>query len=163
MTITIKKCIEESERLGVRIYGDTSFRGDCKKEDPELVFMYQSLKLEFPQYEHLFFHVVNEWKPQGSTSYGHYAKLINKGMKPRLADFICLPINESAPAFLCEMKRKNIAESIKSKDRKVHYLEQISLLSSQKQNGSVVCVSLGGDNGVKAFREYVNEYARASK
>lgn len=158
MKLTLKHCIEQTHELDVPIFGDISFRGDCKKEDPELAFMYQSLKLKYPQYEHLFFHVVNEWKPTGTTSYAHYAKLINKGMKPRLADFICLPIKPGAPAFLCEMKRLDISKSLNSKARKEHYLEQISLLASQKQNGAVVCVALGGNNGIQAFTEYVERH-----
>lgn len=156
--LTLKQCIEQTHELNIPIYGDVSFRGECKKEDPELSYGYQALKLKYPQYEHLFFHVVNEWKPTGSTSYAHYTKLLNKGMKPRLADFICLPVKHGAPAFLCEVKRLNIAESLKSKARKEHYLEQISLLSSQKQNGAVVCVALGGHNLVQAFTEYVEKY-----
>lgn len=156
--LTLNSCIESAESYGIQIYGDIKFRGDCRQEDPELAFMFQYLKNKYPQYESLMFHVPNEWSPIGGSSYAHYNIMISKGYKPRIADFICLPVSSNHPAFVCEMKRLDISKSLNSKDRKKHFIEQLMLLESQKQHGAFACIALGGDNGIKAFEKYLEEY-----
>lgn len=162
--LTLKSCIALAEELYVPIIGDVSFRDKkCRQEDPELAIMFQKLRVKYPQYDCLMFHPVNEWKPDGKTSYSHYQKMLNKGMKPRICDFVCLPIALGAPVFLCEMKRKDISLSLKTRDNKQHFIEQITLLASQKEHGAVVSLALGGDNGIQAFDEYVRKYGTTTK
>ena len=160
-TITIKHCLDRAKELGVPVIGDVKFRGDCKVEDSELADFHQKVTFNYPQYADLAFHVPNEFtadKSKGGAKFAHMAKRKNKGVKDGMCDYVVLPIRLSAPVFLCEMKRRDISESIKNKKQKLHFLQQIELLASQKQHGAVVCVALGCDSAYQEFIKYVEEW-----
>lgn len=157
--LTLKSCIQHAIDLEIPIYGDVDWRGECKVEDGELSTFHNWVIFNYPKYAPVCFHPANEWKPNNSTtSYAHYNKMINKGYKPRLADWICLGAN-GMPPFLCEMKREDISYSIKSRERKKHFIEQCDLLHSQKGLGHVVCIALGAKAAKQAFVDYLEKYA----
>ena len=157
--LTLQSCLEYADSLGVPVYGDVSLRGKCNSEDGELMTFHQWVIFNYPDIAPMCFHPANEWKPDNSTtSHAHYAKMLNKGYVPRLADWICLGVN-GAPPFLCEMKKKHISESIGSRERKLHLIQQCELLHRQKQLGAVVCIALGADNAKRAFIEYMEKYS----
>lgn len=158
MRISIKDCIIKAKDLGVEIYGDTSLRGKTGSEDGELASFNQWVIYNYPDISPVCFHPPNEWRPDNkTTSFSHYNKMISKGYKPRLADWICLGVNGSPP-LLIEMKKKNIQESLSTKKRKEHFIDQCELLHRQQSLGSVVCVALGFEAAKAAFIEYLTKY-----
>ena len=158
MTLTIKSCLTKAEELNVPIIGDVSFRGDCKKEDSELIQFFTDVRYHYPQYAHLIFHPENEMKVNGGSSYKQHSVSVAKGRLDGLADIIVLPINKNAPALIIELKRFDISKSLAGEKLKIHFLKQLMCLSSQKQNGAIVCVALGCQNAFKAFEDYVKQY-----
>lgn len=157
----LKDCLARADELGVEIRGDVSFRGDCKVEDAELSDFNNWLNYNYPQYSDLAFHVPNEFtadKSKGNAKFAHIANRKNKGVKSGICDYVVLPIKKGAPAFLCEFKRKNIAESLKTRQNKQHFENQLMLLSSQKAAGNFAIVALGFEAAKAAFIEYVEVY-----
>ena len=162
--MTIKSdCIDKASELGIEIFGDTNWKGKCKAEDSELAQFFTDVRYNYPEYYDLIFHVENEWNPQSGSSYAYHAKSKAKGRLDSVADIICLPISPAAPAFICELKRLDFSQSVKSSKDKAHFERQLSRLSSQKSYGAIAFVALGCNNAYKEFERYVNEYARASK
>lgn len=162
--MTIKSdCIDKANELGIEIVGDVDFRGKCKVEDAELAQFFTNARHEYKEYFDLAFHVENEWNPQGGTSYAYHARSKAKGRLDEIADIICLPISPGAPAFVCELKRVDFSQSVKSSKDKAHFFKQLARLESQKRHGAIAFVALGCNNAYKEFERYVNEYARASK
>lgn len=154
----LSECLEKALQYGVPIYGDTKFRGDCPKEDSELATFHQWVKFNYPQLEPLCFHVPNEGiSAKGGSQFSYAAKRHNMGVKPRLADWICVGGN-NAPPFMLEMKRVDIQKSLSSSVRKQHFIEQVELLGSQSQFGAFVCVTLGATAAKEAWLEYINQY-----
>lgn len=159
--ITIKSCLARADELGVEIVGDVSYRGECNKEDGELATLHQKIAFDFPEYADLAFHVPNEFtadKSKGNAKFAHMAKRKSKGVKSGMCDYVVLPIRLGAPPFLCEMKRRDISLSLKTRKNKLHYLEQIELLASQKRHGAIAFVSLGAEYAYQKFIEYVEKW-----
>lgn len=160
--LTIPHCLNRASELGVRIYGDVSYRGDCPLEDSDLASAFAWVRFNYPQYSALIFHAETEFNPTNSASYAYHAKSTAKGRLDGLADIVCLPISKGAPAFLCELKRKDISKSIASKQRKEHFIKQLLLLSSQIEHGNVGIVALGLEAFKSAWIEYVGKYGRTN-
>lgn len=158
MKLTLKSCLDAAEKCGVTIYGDASFRGECKAEDADLAGFFAWARHEYPEYESLIFHAETEFNPQGNSSFAYHAKSKAKGRMDGIADIICLPISHGAPAFMCELKRLDISQSLAKKERKIHFNKQLLRLQSQKEHGAVVCVALGLDNAKQAFKDYEKRY-----
>lgn len=162
--MTIKSdCIDKANELGIEIVGDADFRGKCKAEDSELAQFFTDVRYNYPEYYDLIFHPEMEFNPQGGSSYAYHAKSKAKGRLDSVADIICLPISHGSPAFVCELKRLDFSQSVKSSKDKAHFLKQLARLESQKRHGAIAFVALGCDNAYKEFERYVNEYARASQ
>jgi hypothetical protein len=160
---TLPYCLTRASELGVRIYGDTSLRGKCNAEDGELSSFHQWVIFNYPEFAPMCFHPANEWKPDNNKeSHAHYQKMLNKGYMPRLADWIFLGAN-GMPPFLLEMKKKHISESLNSRDRKEHFLEQCELLHRQQKLGAVVCIALGFEAAKVAWIEYLEKYYATRK
>lgn len=162
--MTIKSdCIDKANELDIEIIGDVDFRGKCKAEDSELAQFFTDVRYNYPEYYDLIFHPEMEFKPQGGSSYAYHAKSKAKGRLDSIADIVCLPISPGAPAFICELKKVNFGDSVKSSKDKEHFFKQLARLESQKRHGAIAFVALGCNNAYKEFERYVNEYARASK
>lgn len=156
--LTLKSCLSRADELGIEIRGDVSFRGDCKLEDVDLASFFAWVRYQYPQYASFIFHPETEFNPTGGASYNYHAKSKAKGRLDGLADIICLPISQGAPAFLCELKRQDISKSLASAKRKQHFENQLMLLSSQKAAGNFAIVALGFEAAKAAFIEYVEMY-----
>lgn len=155
---TIKDCINLASDLGIDVYGDHSFRGECSLEDSCLASFFAWVRYQYPQYHDLIFHCETEFNPTSATSYAYHAKSTAKGRLDGLADIVCLPIKSGAPAFVCELKRKDISKSLASKKRKEHFHTQLLRLQSQKKSGAFAIVALGLDAAKAAFIEYMEKY-----
>ena len=155
---TIKCCISKAESIGIKIYGDVKFRGDCPLEDSCLASFFAWVRYQYPQYANLIFHPETEMPVNGGSSFAYHAKSKAKGRVDNLPDVICLPISTGAPAFCCELKRRDISKSLQSKSRKEHFNKQLLILRSHFEHGAVVSVALGFDNLKKSFEEYVGKY-----
>lgn len=156
--LTLKSCLARADELGVEIVGDVNYRGECKAEDADLASFFAWVRYEYPILRHFIFHAETEFNPTSATSYTYHAKSKAKGRLDGIADIICLPISNGAPAFLCELKRCDISKSLASKKRKQHFENQLMLLSSQKSASNVAIVALGFDAAKAAFIEYVEKW-----
>lgn len=155
----LNDCFERTKELSIPIYGDIKFRGNSNKEDDDLVSFFSWIRFNYPQYKNLVFHPEMEMMVNGGRSYAYYARSKSKGRLDGMGDIVCLPINKNAPAFICELKRKNAGKSLASKALKLHYLHQVDLLADQLKHGNQVCVAFGFDAAKNAFEEYVKENA----
>lgn len=122
------------------VYGDTSFRGKCPKEDLEQVSFFNRLRGEYPvTWGVIALHPRNEGlkeKGQFSTVLKHKAEGMTKGA----ADVI-IPASLS---FVCEIKRRDHTLS--------HWQEgQQEYLQAAQAAGSFACVALGAVGAWEAF------------
>lgn len=69
----------------------------------------------------------------------------SEGMTTGAADII-IP---GAPAFVCELKRRDHTKSAISD-------EQLAYLEAAKEAGAWVCIALGADAAWEAFHEYLH-------
>lgn len=122
------------------VYGDTSFRGKCPKEDLEQVSFFNRLRGEYPDtWGMIALHPRNEGlkeKGQFSTVLKHKAEGMTKGA----ADVI-IP---ASPSFVCEIKRRDHTLS--------HWQEgQQEYLQAAQAAGAFACVALGAVGAWEAF------------
>jgi len=131
---------------GVRIYGDTAYRGDCPKEDFEQISFFSKLRREYPDsYGLIAVHPRNEQKLKG----GQFAALNKHKLEGQCkgSSDILIPAGRG---FVCEMKRvDHMACSWQSGQRE--YLEAAAAL------GAFSCVALGAAAAWEAFQDYINE------
>lgn len=156
--LTLNSCLARADELAVELHGDVTYRGECNHEDADLASFFAWVRYEYPLYRHFIFHPENEMKVDGGKSYAYHAKSKAKGRLDGISDIICLPISKGAPAFICELKRKNITKSLNSPKSKQHFLNQLLLLSSQKEAGNIAIVAFGLDAVKAAFIEYVEKW-----
>lgn len=126
---------------GIKVYGDTSYRGNCPKEVLEQVTFFGRLRREYPDTLGLIaFHVRNEGKRNHLEAATHKAE----GMTTGAADII-IP---GAPTFICELKRRDHTKSSISN-------EQVAFLRAAQAAGSTVCIALGVDAAWEALHAYL--------
>jgi len=127
----------------IPVYGDTSFRGKCPKEDVEQASFFNRLRREYPtSWGLLALHPRNEGLKEGgqfSTVLKHKAE----GMTAGAADII-IP---GAPAFVCEVKRRDHTLS-KWQDGQQQYL------ITAAEAGAFACVALGAVGAWEAFEAW---------
>ena len=131
---------------GVRIYGDTSFRGDCPKEDYEQISFFSRLRREYPDsYGLIAVHPRNEQKLRG----GQFAALNKHKLEGQTkgASDILIPGN---PALVIELKRADHTQC-SWQSGQVAYLEAAASL------GAFSCVALGAAAAWSAFQDYIKE------
>jgi hypothetical protein len=129
----------------VPIYGDVKWRGKCHLEQVEQASFFSRLRREYPDtWGVLAVHPRNEGQLRG----GQFKAIIKhkaEGMSPGASDII-IPGN---PAFVCEMKRKDITQS-KWQDGQQEYLE------AAKNAGCFACVALGAEAAWDAFEVWIS-------
>jgi len=129
----------------VPIYGDIKWRGKCHLEQVEQASFFSLLRREYPDtWGILAVHPRNEGQLRG----GQFKAIIKhkaEGMSPGASDII-IPGN---PAFVCEMKRKNITQS-KWQDGQQEYLE------AAQNAGCFACVALGAEAAWQAFEVWLS-------
>ena len=121
------------------VYGDQSYRGDCKTEDGEHASFVAWLRFNHPEDAALLIHPHNE----GKRTQAQISMAKKMGLNPGASDII-IP---GAPAFVCEIKRKDHTKS--------HWQPgQIDYLEAAINAGCFVAVALGNDGAKAAFAEW---------
>jgi len=125
----------------LKVYGDTSYRGDCPSETLEAITFFAQLRREYPDtYGLIATHIRNE----GKRSWEQVARQKAEGMTKGAPDII-IPTRK---AFVCEMKRR---DHTKSKWQPM----QLEYLKSAHDAGAFVCVALGYDAAYSAFQDSI--------
>lgn len=121
----------------IKVFGDTSYRGDCPTEDVEQKAFFKWLRTQYPKsYGLIAIHPRNE----GKKSYVQAAYQKAEGQTKGASDII-IPIN---PPFVCELKRRDHTKSTWQDGQQEYLL-------TAKNNGSFVCVALGWTAAKEAF------------
>lgn len=124
----------------LKVYGDTSFRGKCPKEEVEQITFFNELKRLHPEISELATHIKNE----GKKSWGQIRKDQASGLNQGFSDIIIA----GCPTCLIEMKRKDHTKS--------HWQEnqQEKLLLAQDV-GVFSCVALGYLGALEAVEDWI--------
>jgi len=130
----------------LKIYGDTSFRGDCPQESAEQITFFGQLRGQHPDtLGRLALHPKNEEKRKG-RQFQQLARDKAMGLAPGASDII-IP---GCPAFVCEMKRQDHTKS-KWQDGQLEYLE------AAHNAGAFVCVALGWEAAMEAAADWLEQ------
>ena|SRR5690554_2971314 len=123
-------------------YGDMSYRGKCPPESAEQITFFNKLRREYPNsYGLIAIHPRNE----GKRTHQQTTRQKAEGMTPGAADIV-IP---GAPAFVCELKRKDHTKSTWQKD-------QLPYLMAAKEQGAFVCVAFGWEAAWEALQEWID-------
>lgn len=126
------------------VYGDTSFRGQCPKENAEQVTFFNKLRTNYPDtWGALALHPRNEQQLRGGQHRGMIRQKA-EGMTPGASDVI-IPGHVS---FVCEIKR---ADHTKSKWQP----GQIEYLTAAHKAGAFACIALGWRGAWDAFEDWL--------
>lgn len=128
----------------LKTYGDTSYRGDCPKEDAELMTFFNELNRLHPQLATIAIHPDNERLISG-TGFNAQSRQKAKGAIRSGASDIIIVGN---PTFVCEMKRQDHTKS-RWQDGQLEFLE------ASKKQGAFVCVALGYEAALNAVNDWV--------
>lgn len=130
----------------LKVYGDQSFRGECPPESNEQITFFNKLRREYPDtLGRLAIHPRNEGKRTHQQTMRHKAEGMTEG-----ASDIVIP---GAPAFVCELKRKNHTKS-RFEDGQLEYLQ------AAQDAGCFVCVSLGWEAAWQALQDWLQSTQR---
>lgn len=125
----------------LKIYGDINHRNKkCPSEAAEQITFFNTLRREFPDYGRIALHPRNE----GKRTYQQAARHKAEGMSDGASDII-IP---GSPCFVCELKRQDHTASRWQKG-------QIEFLSIAHEKGAFVCVALGYNAAMEAFKEWL--------
>lgn len=125
----------------IKTYGDTTYRGDCPKEDAELITAVNWLRRTYPNtLGALTLHIENE----GKRTMAQAAMAKAKGLKKGAVDLLVLV----TPPLVLEIKRQDHTKSARQKG------QQEFMLAAQ-QHGAFVGLCLGAEGVKKAVAEYL--------
>lgn len=130
---------------GVRVYGNADWRGKCAAESMEQMTFFSWLRRQHPKLGMIALHPRNEGQRTIQQAQRHKAE----GMTTGASDVI-IP---GAPAFVCEMKRKDHTQS-KWQDGQKEYLQ------AAHEAGAFVCVAFGWEAAKEALEEWLTVRAR---
>ena len=126
----------------LKVYGDTSYRGDCPPESAEQITFFAELRRSYPDtYGKLALHPKNEEKRKGKQ-FNRLAMDKALGMTPGASDII-IPLG-----FACEMKRQDNTKS-KWQPGQLEYLKAVH------DAGGFACVALGWKGAWEAFEAWL--------
>lgn len=124
----------------LRVYGNTSYRGNCPAESLEQITFFNRLRLQYPKtWGAIAIHVRNEGNRHHAQTIRHKAE----GMVSGSADII-IP---GSPSFVCELKRRNHTKS-------TWQLGQIEYLEACHNAGAFTCVALGYEAAWRALQDW---------
>lgn len=128
------------------VYGDLKYRGECPKEDTELMTFFNELKRLYPHLAAIAIHPNNEGLVQGSGFVYHSRQKAKGAIKKGASDIIIM----GNPTFVCELKKKNHVKS---------YWEdgQQEFLEASKNNGAFVCVAFGYEAALEAVKVWASK------
>ena len=136
--------LNEIHAAGVRIYGDTAFRGKCPDEAMEQVTFFNALRREHPAtWGMLALHPRNEQQLR-EGQHRVLARHKAEGMAPGAADII-IP---ARVAFVCEMKRQDHTLS-------KWQAGQAEYLVAAHGAGAFACVALGWRAAWQALEDWI--------
>lgn len=125
----------------IKVYGDADYRDKkCPREAAEQVTFFNQLRKQYPNtYGLVAVHNRNE----GKKTINQVAKEKMEGMATGAPD-VMIP---GAPAFLCELKRR---------DRTLSELQpgQLPYLLAAQRMGAFCCIALGWEAAWEAFEEW---------
>lgn len=128
----------------LKVCGDTAYRGDCPKEDAELITAVNWLRREFPDtLGAVTIHIENEGKRTMAQAQMAKAKGLNSGA----ADLVIL----CSPPMVLELKRADHTQSSWQRG------QQEFMLAAQNQ-GAFVRLCLGAEGVKEAVRCYLKQY-----
>ena len=126
---------------GIMVFGDKKYRGDCPVEDADLITFFNQLRKKYPHLADVALHIKNEGKRNVRQVQRDRAKgALNSGA----SDIVIV----GAPAFVCELKRKDHTKSIIT-------AEQVKFLNNAEDSGSFVCIALGWEAAIEAVDGYI--------
>jgi len=129
--------------MHIKIYGDTSYRGECATEGMEQITFFARLRHQWPKTWGLIaLHPRNE----GKRSFRQVSFQKAEGMTKGASDII-IP---GAPTFICEIKRRDHTKSA-WQDGQQEYL------TAAQDIGAFVCIALGADSAIAAFEDYLEK------
>jgi hypothetical protein len=127
----------------LKTYGSMDFRGDCPREDAELMTFFNELKRLYPHLSVIAIHPDNEGLIIGTGHNVHIKQKAKGAIKKGASDIIIV----GNPTFVCEMKRKDHTKS-QWQDGQLEFLE------ASKKNGAFVCIALGYVAALLAVEEW---------
>ena len=127
----------------LKTYGCMDFRGDCPREDAELMTFFNELNRLHPQLALVAIHPDNEGLVLGSGHHHHIKQKAKGAIRNGAADIIIV----GNPTFVCEMKRQDHTKSQWQNG-------QLDFLEASKNNGAFVCVALGYVAALLAVEEW---------
>lgn len=131
--------------IGVKVYGDDTFRGECHKEEVEQASFFSRLRREHPTtWGVIALHPRNE----GLLLDGQFSAVIKKqieGMAKGASDIV-IP---GFPAFICELKRLDHTKCAWQKG-------QIEYLAACDAAGCFTCIALGAAAAWQAFEDWLS-------
>ena len=130
----------------IKVFGDMSFRGDCAKEDLELITFFNQLRIKYPKLAKVAIHPDNEGLVFGTGFNNHTRQKAKGAIRNGAADIIIC----GCPTFVCEMKRKDHTKS-RWQDG------QLDFLQTSQGLGAFVCVALGYVAALKAVDDWISK------
>lgn len=119
---------------------DSGFRGKCPTETAEQITFFARLRREYPDtWGALAVHIRNEGKRHQNQVQREKAEGMTTG-----ASDILIP---GAPAFVCELKRKDRTKCRLSAEQKTY-------LEAAQKAGAFTCVAYGCDEAWRAFQDW---------
>ena len=128
----------------IKVFGDMSFRGDCAKEDLELITFFNQLRIKYPKLAKVAIHPDNEGLILGTAHNAHIKQKAKGAIRNGAADIIIV----GCPSFVCEMKRQDHTKS-KWQDG------QLDFLQTSQGLGAFVCVALGYEAALQALNDWL--------
>ena len=125
------------------VVGDMTFRGECPREDAELITFFNELQRLRPDLYAVAIHPDNEGLVVGD-GHQHHARQKAKGaVRKGAADIIII----GCPAFVCELKRRD------------HTLcrwqdGQLDFLQASLGQGAFACVALGYEAALESVNRW---------
>ena len=128
----------------IKVFGDMSFRGDCAKEDLELITFFNQLRIKYPKLAKVAIHPDNEGLVFGTGFNNHTRQKAKGAIRNGAADIIIV----GCPSFVCEIKRKDHTKS-RWQDG------QLDFLQTSQELGAFVCVALGYEAALQALNDWL--------
>lgn len=126
----------------LKVYGDTSYRGNCPPESAEQITFFSTLRAHYPEtWGKLAIHPKNEEKRSGKQ-FNQLSRDKAMGLSPGASDIV-IPLG-----FCCELKRQDHTKSQWQKG-------QIEYLKIVHDSGGFACVALGWEAAWEAFSEWL--------
>jgi len=128
----------------IKVFGNMDFRGDCAKEDLELITFFNQLRIKYPKLAQVAIHPDNEGLVFGTGFNNHTRQKAKGAIRNGAADIIIC----GCPTFVCEMKRQDHTKS-QWQDG------QLEFLQTSQELGAFVCVALGYEAALQAVDYWV--------